>query len=163
MMLFVFCQTSTESHKSSQAERMVESVSNDGAHPTVGQTSFSHVSAENHLRICVFTHEHPRTRRCSVHPHTLTTTLVHNTTNHLNTVHTPGSVSLLLLSSFVFEWMCSVGSLLVNKRWDSGERCIVGQAGGCHRQGPWVAKHQCSSTCCGPQAKTSSLHASTTP
>ena len=35
---------------------------------------------------------------------------------------------------------------------DSGERRVVGQGGGFHRQGPWVAEQQCSSTCCGNHA-----------
>ena len=30
---------------------------------------------------CAFTHEHPRTRRCTIHPRTLTPTLTKNTTN----------------------------------------------------------------------------------
>ena len=61
--------------------------------------------------------------------------------------------------------MRSVDSLLVSKGGgpllvvaglgDSGERCVVGQVRVCHRQGPWVAKQQCSSTCYGPQARRS--------
>ena len=35
---------------------------------------------------------------------------------------------------------------------DSGEQRVVGQVGGFHRQGPWVAEQQCSSTCCGNHA-----------
>ena len=37
---------------------------------------------------CAFTHEHPRTRRCTIHPRTLTTSLTKNTTNHCTPVHT---------------------------------------------------------------------------
>ena len=36
---------------------------------------------------------------------------------------------------------------------DSGGRCLVRQVGRCHRQRPWVAKQQCSSTCCCNQVR----------
>ena len=36
---------------------------------------------------------------------------------------------------------------------DSGERRVVGQVGGFHRQRQWVAKQQCSPTGCGNQAR----------
>ena len=43
--------------------------------------------------------------------------------------------------------------LVVAGLGDTGERRVVGQVGGCHRQGPWVAKQQCWSPCCGPHVR----------
>ena len=39
------------------------------------------------MDICAFTHEHPGTRRCTIHPCTLAPTLTNNTTNHCISVH----------------------------------------------------------------------------
>ena len=39
------------------------------------------------MDICAFTHEHPGTRRNTIHPRTLTTTLTQNTSNHCISVH----------------------------------------------------------------------------
>ena len=39
------------------------------------------------MDICAFTHEHPGTRRCTIHPRTLTTTLIRNKTNHCISAH----------------------------------------------------------------------------
>ena len=39
------------------------------------------------MDICAFTHEHPRTRRCTIHPCTLTPTLTTTQQNHVNSVH----------------------------------------------------------------------------
>ena len=63
------------------------------------------------LHMCVFTHEHSRTRRCTIHPRTLTATLTPNITNHCHSVHI-WTVSQMSVS---FKWMRSVDSLLVNK------------------------------------------------
>ena len=38
--------------------------------------------------MCAFTHEQPRTQRCTIHPCTLTTTLTQNATHHVNSVTT---------------------------------------------------------------------------
>ena len=51
--------------------------------------------------IRAFTQEHPRTRRCTIHPRTQTTTLTHNTTNHVNSVHIWISLATVYLFSRV--------------------------------------------------------------
>ena len=61
--------------------------------------------------------------------------------------------ALLLRCWSTRDWVVAAWSSL---DFETLERRVVGQVGGCHRQGPWVAKQQCSSTCCGPQAKRSS-------
>ena len=107
------------------------------------------------MKTCAFTHEYPRTRRCTIHPRTLTTAFP----------HTSGSVSRncsYLLSRIsgcaLLNLCCSTKNgwwqlLVVAGLGDSGERRAVGQVGGFHRQRPWVAKQQCSSTCCCNQAR----------
>ena len=113
---------------------------------------------------CAFTHEHPRTRRCTIHPRTLTTTLTINTTNHCISVHiwiSLASVCIFFRASVDALYGIFVGQqrngswqlLVVAGLGDSGERRVVGQVGGFHRQWPWVAKQQRSSTCCGNQAR----------
>ena len=39
------------------------------------------------MDMCAVTHEHPRARRCTIHPRILTTTLTQNTSNHVNSEH----------------------------------------------------------------------------
>ena len=114
------------------------------------------------VQICVSTHEHSRTRFCTIHQRTLTTSLILNTTSRCNSVHiwisfaSLARVSGCALLIPCWErnglWQLSV----VGGFGDCGERCVVGQIGGCHRQGPWVAKLQSSSTCCGAHARRSS-------
>ena len=70
---------------------------------------------------CAFTHEHPRTRRCSIHPRTLTTTLTNNTTNHCISVHIWISQSrkcLYLLSRIS-------GCALLNLCWSTKEWVVA--------------------------------------
>ena len=64
---------------------------------------------------CAFTHDHPRTRRCTMHPRTLTTTLTKNKTNHCISVHI-----WISLASFAHQWMRPFESLLVNKGMGRG-------------------------------------------
>ena len=70
------------------------------------------------MDICAFKHEHPGTRRCTIHPYTLTPTLTKQQ-NHVNS-YKSGSVSKLFVSSFAHQWMRSIESLLVNKGMGRG-------------------------------------------
>ena len=109
------------------------------------------------MDLCAFTHEQPRTRRCTIHPCALTTTLTKNNKSRQFRTHLDQSRNCL------YPFVCGCAQqgngswqlLVVAGLGDSGERRVVGQVGGCHRQGPWVAKQQRSSTCCGPRPKRS--------
>ena len=68
------------------------------------------VCKNEHVRIHIRT---PRTRRCTIHPRNLTTTLTKNTTNTAFP-NTSGSASQLFVSSFAHQCMRPVESLLVN-------------------------------------------------
>ena len=47
------------------------------------------------MKMCVCTHEHPGTRRCTTHSCTPTTTLTQNTTHPVNSVHIRTSLAAL--------------------------------------------------------------------
>ena len=102
---------------------------------------------------CAFTHEHPRTRRWTIHPCTLTTTLTKNTTNYCISAHiwiSLASVCIFFRASVVAPYQIFVGQrengswqlLVVARLGDSRERRVVGQVGVFHRQRPWVAKQR---------------------
>ena len=62
-----------------------------------------------HVTMGDISHDHPRTRRCTIHPCTLTTTLTKNTTHHISSVH--------IWTSLACQWMRSVGSChLIGRR-----------------------------------------------
>ena len=89
------------------------------------------------MDVCAFTHEQPKTRRCTIHPCTLTTTLTQNTTNHVNSVH-------VWISFATYPWMRSEAS----GSWQPLERDeSSGKSAGAIANDRGVALQQCSSTC----------------
>ena len=71
------------------------------------------------MNICAFTHEHPGTRRCTIHPRTLTTTPSKNTKKHRISVHIDQSRNCLYLLSRVS------GCALLNLCWSTREWVVA--------------------------------------
>ena len=106
------------------------------------------------MDMCAFTHEQSRTRRYTIHPCTLTTTLTkkhHKSLHfrtHLDQSHLLSRISGCALLNHCWstkEWVVAA----LGRRWTW--RLWRATVGGCHRQRPWVAKQQFS--CCGNQAR----------
>ena len=111
--------------------------------------------------ICAFTHEHPGTRRCTIHPCTLTTTLAqkHNKSLQFRNFLDQSRNCSCLLSRVSGCALLNKGMMAaLGRRWTWRLwRALCRRAS---RRVPSprtvkVAKQQCSSTCCGPQARRS--------
>ena len=106
------------------------------------------------MDLCAFTHEQPRTRRCTIHPCALTTTLTKNNKSRQFRAHLDQSRNCLY--PFPLSKGMGRGSFWSSLDLETLESDVSsGKSAGAIAKDRGWAKQQRSSTCCGPRPKRS--------